>query len=187
MSTFVLSSERNEEAWIIKNSEDNRHVILMLLVVKNQSVALSVDVDGCQLVLYDFGKLYRYYLCKQNASLANGGTSQSRFGGISGVPQVLPGTRAHVWVWALKSKYEIGWEYNSNGLYRSIPLLFIKSKSSFPLRSKPPDFAPECSRAGLMIWGEDGKTDHAFSQSLPWRCQCLHPSSRRGMKRRCEK
>jgi hypothetical protein len=36
MSTFTLSSERNEEALINKNSEDNRYVVLMILVVKNQ-------------------------------------------------------------------------------------------------------------------------------------------------------
>jgi hypothetical protein len=46
MSTFVLSSESNEEALRNKNSEDNRHFMLMILLVKNYPVALSVHVDG---------------------------------------------------------------------------------------------------------------------------------------------
>jgi hypothetical protein len=36
ISTFVLSSERNEEALRNKNSEYNRYVVLIILVVKNQ-------------------------------------------------------------------------------------------------------------------------------------------------------
>jgi hypothetical protein len=36
MSIFVLSSERGEEALGNKNSEDNRHVMVTILLVKNQ-------------------------------------------------------------------------------------------------------------------------------------------------------
>jgi hypothetical protein len=42
MSIFVLSSEKNEEALRNKNSEDNRHVVPTILLVKNCPVALSV-------------------------------------------------------------------------------------------------------------------------------------------------
>jgi hypothetical protein len=41
-TTFVLSSERNEEALRNKNSEDNRHFMQMIvLLVKNCPVAFS--------------------------------------------------------------------------------------------------------------------------------------------------
>jgi hypothetical protein len=46
MSTFVLSSERNEEVLRNKNIEDNRHFMQTILLVKNYPVALSVHGIG---------------------------------------------------------------------------------------------------------------------------------------------
>jgi hypothetical protein len=69
-----------------KNSEDNRNVILMVLVVKKQSPLVLLTLISANgviglVVLDDLCKLYD--LSQQKASSRNGNKSQSRFGELA--------------------------------------------------------------------------------------------------------